>query len=130
MRAHMQMRMRRTNCIINYLLIYLTNGHLKNRTSQMHFQMHFQRRFKEKLLTAGVKKIHTPTNLFQNISYRNKIMQIIPPPPPHTHPNSHFLYDTSTRQRNMHPKWGHSLVLINFACKLRIRFAAPFEKQL
>ena len=24
MRAHMQMRMRRTNCIINYLLIYLT----------------------------------------------------------------------------------------------------------
>ena len=24
MRAHMQMRMRRTNCTINYLLIYLT----------------------------------------------------------------------------------------------------------
>ena len=50
--------------------------------------MHFQRSFKEKLLAAGVKKIHTPTNLFQNISYPNKIMQIIfipqhyPPPPP------------------------------------------------
>ena len=52
----------------------MMSGHLKNRTPQMHSQ----RSFKEKLLTAaGVKKFHTPTNLFQNISYRNKIMQII-----------------------------------------------------
>ena len=45
---------------------------LKNRTPQMHFQ----RSFKEKLLTAGVKKFHTPTNLFQNISHLNKIIQL------------------------------------------------------
>ena len=74
----------------------MTSGHFKNRTPQMHFQ----RSFKEKLLTDGVKKFHTPTNLFQNISYRNKIMQIIfipqhYPPPPLPRPNSHFLYDCS-----------------------------------
>ena len=41
------------------------------------FSVHFQQSIKEKLLTAGVKEFHTPTNLFQNISNSNKIMQIM-----------------------------------------------------
>ena len=98
--------------------------------------VHFQRSFKEKLLTGDVKIIHTPTNLFQNISYRNKIMQIIfipqhypPLPPPHPVP-THIFFMTALQDTQTYIQNEVILVLINFACKLRIRFATLFEKHL
>ena len=88
--------------------------------------MHFQRSFKEKLLTADVRKFHTPTNLFQNISYRNKIIQIISIP---QHYYSHFLYDCSPRHRNIHPKWGNSSVN-KFCLQIANPLRNPFWKTL
>ena len=65
--------------------------------------MHFQESFNE--------------TLFQNISYRNKIMQII-------------FFMTAPQDAETYIQNEVILVLINFACKLRIRFAALFEKHL
>ena len=101
----------------------MMSGHLKNRTHQMHFQCISS--FKEKLLTSGVNKFHTATNLFQNISYPNKLVSkyFIPQP-------THIFFMTAPQDTETYIQNEVILVLINFACKLRIRFATLFEKTL